>query len=924
MSGKTESMTASELLNFITDVVLTDETFEDAIDEEMLESTDLLEQFAEKDELTRPMNAEELAGFFDMDVADIKDLFLYYYIENGGIDTGTMTLATFTDFVLNEVATDPTYGSMFDEETLSQMKTMSSYTNASNMTTAYNYKGIASILGMDEETTKLLFVYYYALSEDYVPEGMQLAEFVGFIQNDVASNPNFASAFDAETLAQINMLAQFTDVNTIQTPMTASQLAALLGMEEAQVNQIFTMYFGSQNVEQGITYAAFMNYLVTDIMNDPVYGASFDEATKAQLQQTNALVQLAASGQSYADAEMNAVLTNMGMNLGEQMVTMVYAGADSMTLPQFLGVLCQMAQDPAYAVYFDAATVVQLQQLYGVVSLGADTTTTYHYSEMASMLGMESEQIKQLYVLYWGKDVSNKTMSLETIINFLLTDTTMSASMDQATLAQLGYLKSIMDSAKAGTVYSYSDMGQFLGMDASMVKMLYTYHDSLTKMDDWKLSMYTMINFLVDNSSTFEGMMDADAIASLQTAQKIINGSVAGTSYSSNELASLLGMSRAEANQLYTLYVSRHGDTSEWNLSVKEFIDFIIGNVLNNEDFKEQFDEETSDMLIGAQKMVDAVISGESYSSSQMSEIMSGLSDELDASMIDLVYLYASGVNHSDENWTMTTEQLFNYMVNVVLEDERFNGIIEEDMKADLLEAQIELEDGKNQLITDAYSRMIVTTSYPEESEMTSEFFVNLTGLCNEKLAGNYYFVGNSAMSYEMEQTFDEELMLITLLTVGAIFLVVAFTFRALIVPIILVAIVQCGVYITVSVIGLQGDSIYYLALLIVECILMGATIDYGILFTNYYIENRRFMKQTDALKAAYAGSIHTIMTSGLILVLVTAIVGNFFGEPTIAAIVQTISIGALCAIVLIIFILPGQLDCFDRFILKKRDKYIE
>ena len=83
-------------------------------------------------------------------------------------------------------------------------------------------------------------------------------------------------------------------------------------------------------------------------------------------------------------------------------------------------------------------------------------------------------------------------------------------------------------------------------------------------------------------------------------------------------------------------------------------------------------------------------------------------------------------------------------------------------------------------------------------------------------------------------------------------------------------------------------------------------------------------MKQVDALKAAYSGSIHTILTSGLILVLVTAIVGNFFGEPTISAIVQTISIGALCAIVLILFILPGQLDCFDRFILKKRDKYIE
>lgn len=34
-----------------------------------------------------------------------------------------------------------------------------------------------------------------------------------------------------------------------------------------------------------------------------------------------------------------------------------------------------------------------------------------------------------------------------------------------------------------------------------------------------------------------------------------------------------------------------------------------------------------------------------------------------------------------------------------------------------------------------------------------------------------------------------------------------------------------------------MSGSMYYLALLIVECILMEATIDYGILFTNYYRE---------------------------------------------------------------------------------------
>ena len=151
-----------------------------------------------------------------------------------------------------------------------------------------------------------------------------------------------------------------------------------------------------------------------------------------------------------------------------------------------------------------------------------------------------------------------------------------------------------------------------------------------------------------------------------------------------------------------------------------------------------------------------------------------------------------------------------------------------------------------------------------------------------------------------------------------SIFLVVVFTFRSLIIPALLVLLVQCGVYITVMVVGLQGLEIYYLALLIVECILMGATIDYGILYTSYYREMRASMPVRDALVAAYRGSIHTVLTSGSILVLVTAVDGRFFGNLAVEQICRTISIGAFAAILLILLFLPGVLALFDRWVLPR------
>jgi len=62
-------------------------------------------------------------------------------------------------------------------------------------------------------------------------------------------------------------------------------------------------------------------------------------------------------------------------------------------------------------------------------------------------------------------------------------------------------------------------------------------------------------------------------------------------------------------------------------------------------------------------------------------------------------------------------------------------------------------------------------------------------------------------------------------------------------------------------------------------------------------------------------------MTSGMILVIVTTIVGGLFEDATVASIVRTISIGSFCAIMLILFVLPGILSTCDKLIIKKKNR---
>jgi len=319
---------------------------------------------------------------------------------------------------------------------------------------------------------------------------------------------------------------------------------------------------------------------------------------------------------------------------------------------------------------------------------------------------------------------------------------------------------------------------------------------------------------------------------------------------------------------------------------------------------------------------------GRAYTAAELPEILdsfSGMGFEdtagvsFDPSMLSMVYsLYFQGSSIPAEEQKLTIPELFSFVEEKVLSNPLFASLVPANLQDTVAGAGELLENGMSMLKSARFSRMVIYTAIPVESEQTNAFMAMLKD-AGKAMEGEYFLIGNSAMSDEMQGSFSGELWTITLLTAAAIFLIVLITSRSFIVPAVLVLIVQCGVYITVALVGWQGYQIYFLALLMVECVLMGATIDYGILFTNDYRESRRTLSSPEALAAAFETSVHSIMTSGMIIVLITGIFGYTYPDPTIAEICRTISIGALSAILLILLVLPGLLAALDRFITRRR-----
>ena len=462
-----------------------------------------------------------------------------------------------------------------------------------------------------------------------------------------------------------------------------------------------------------------------------------------------------------------------------------------------------------------------------------------------------------------------------------------------------------------------TEMSGDLQVDEKLLNLVYYHYHTDGKTEPMTLSAF--IGFLSDTAATdpmFSDYIDQASAEQLARLKPLTEKRTLTVPMTPAALAQTLGM---DAEQVIQLFMLRYGTeyTPDKTMSPYEFVSFLTDNVLPKPEYAVMFDDGTKTKLYQTKAIADAVVSGKEFTVKEMVEFVGKISNKFNDNTVELLYLYSASLKQGNDRSTMSPETLVKHIEKLASEP-LLSTLLTNEQKAGIAKARKQLDDGVQQLKGEEHSRLTVTTKLPVESEKTSAFVKEMTELCDEKLSGEYHLIGNSIMVDEMESGFGREQLIITLLTAASIFIVVALTFRSLAIPAILVLIVQCGVFITVSALGTIGGSMYYLALLIVECILMGATIDYGILFTSYYREMRATLSVCEAIVAAYNGSIHTILTSGTIMVLITAVIGPLFGNPTIEQIVRTLSVGCASAMFLILFVLPGILALCDRVIVRK------
>lgn len=330
----------------------------------------------------------------------------------------------------------------------------------------------------------------------------------------------------------------------------------------------------------------------------------------------------------------------------------------------------------------------------------------------------------------------------------------------------------------------------------------------------------------------------------------------------------------------------------------------------------EKYSQVDSVTGLASVEAIDGYEVGDELSPREFSELT-----DMDIEVVRLLY---SSYAVNDENYGKIVGGIDNYKIALLdmfdfvfkMIDEGYVSL-DDEMQKDLDELHDQLTDGKKQLCSDEYSRLVMNLNIPEEGGETFEFLNTVRETAKRFYGDDVLIVGNATSNYDLSNAFVRDNLIITILSIVFVLIVLFFTFQSAGIPLILILVIQGSIWVNFSFPTLQDKPIFFMSYLVASSIQMGANIDYAIVITNRYTELRRKMNKFEAVKQSLNLAFPTIFTSGTILACAGFAIGLFSSNPVISSVGTSLGRGTFISIVLVMGILP-QLLVLGDFIIEK------
>lgn len=239
-------------------------------------------------------------------------------------------------------------------------------------------------------------------------------------------------------------------------------------------------------------------------------------------------------------------------------------------------------------------------------------------------------------------------------------------------------------------------------------------------------------------------------------------------------------------------------------------------------------------------------------------------------------------------------------------------SILGTSLSADILPSSV-----TSMLKNDGKQLILATSVYtPASDECNAQ--INEINSILKSYDNNAMITGEGPMYKDLVEVADEDFVVTNIISVLAIFILIAIIFKSISVPFILVISIELAIWINIACSYFSGEIICFITPTIISCVQLGATVDYAILLTTRYREElRKGIDKTEAMLTAANQSLKSIFQSALVFFSTTFGVGLVCDIDIVKSMCMTLARGSVISALVIILFLTPLLVVFESIINK-------
>ena len=225
----------------------------------------------------------------------------------------------------------------------------------------------------------------------------------------------------------------------------------------------------------------------------------------------------------------------------------------------------------------------------------------------------------------------------------------------------------------------------------------------------------------------------------------------------------------------------------------------------------------------------------------------------------------------------------------------------------DSLTSSLESED---------YKLMLIGSEYATASDEVNGQITQLQNIA-KVYDGSSMLIGEAPCTKDLISITDHDFAVVSAVSIALVFLIIAVVLRSAVLPVLLVAVIEFAIFINMGIPFYTGTVLPFITSIVIGTIQLGATVDYAILMTNRYLQERtQGRDRREAIETALGASANSIVVSALSFFAATFGVGLYSDIDLISALCSLMARGALISMVVVLTVLPSALYLFDRVII--------